>query len=225
MFRNPEWALLALVFITYTMLTDVLVNTHGLPSITKPVIALLFLLLLARWFLRSEQPAGGGIPLLLLLSYGLLTSLSLLYAVDIDSTAEDISELVKNAAIAIVITLYLKQGDSLRRVTYSVLVGGFFLGTISTYQYLTGTFDNEYWGFGLAEIQDIVEDMQSYRIGGPIGDPNFYGQLLLFVVPLAVDRLRYDKENLWRVIAACALAVALLSIAFTFSRGTFLAPA
>jgi O-antigen ligase len=40
---------------------------------------------------------------------------------------------------------------------------------------------------------------------------------------LAVDCLRYDKENLWRLIAACALTVTLLSIAFTFSRGTFLA--
>ncbi len=222
MFQNIELALLALVFITYTMLSDVLVNTHGLPSITKPIIALLLLLLLARWFLRGEPPAGGGIALVLMLGYGLLISLSLLYAVDTDRTVENISEFVKNAAIAIIITLILKRGDTLRHVSYSILAGGIFLGTISTYQYLTGTFDNEYWGFGLARIQDIVGELQSYRIGGPIGDPNFYGQMLLFVVPLAVDRLRNDKENLWRLIAACALVVTLLSIAFTFSRGTFL---
>jgi putative inorganic carbon (HCO3(-)) transporter len=223
MFQDPEWALLALVFITYTMLTEVLVNTHGAPSLTKPVIALLLLLLLARWFLRGEPPAGGGVALVLMIGYVLLTSLSLFYAGAIDSTLENISELVKNAAIAIIVTLMLKCGDALRRVSRSLLVGGLFLGTISSYQYLTGTFTNEYWGFGLARIQDIVGAEQSYRIGGPIGDPNFYGQMLLFVVPLAVDCLRYDKENLWRLIAACALAVTLLSIAFTFSRGTFLA--
>ena len=224
MFQNPELALLALVFITYTMLTEVLVNTHNAPSITKPVIALLLLLLLARWFLRGEPPAGGGAALVLLLGYVLLTSLSLFYAGDIDSTLENISELVKNAVIAIIVTLMLKRGDALRRVSHTIIAGGLFLGTISTYQYLTGTFTNEYWGFGLARIQDIVDpENQSYRIGGPIGDANFYGQMLLFVVPLAVDRLRYDKENLWRLIAACALAATLCSIAFTFSRGTFLA--
>jgi putative inorganic carbon (HCO3(-)) transporter len=222
LFRNPEWALLVLVFTTYTMLTDVLVNTHGLPSLTKPLIALLYMLLLARWFLRGEPPAGGGKALLVSSGYIIFASLSFLYAVYIDSTAENIAELVKNVAILILITLYLKHGDTLRRVTYSILVGGLFLGTISTIQYLTGTFSNGYWGFGLARIQDIVGEMSSYRIGGPIGDPNFYGQLLLFPVSLAVDRMRYDEDRFWRLIAACTLAVTLLSIAFTFSRGTFL---
>jgi hypothetical protein len=221
-FQNVEWGLLGLVFIGYTMISEVLVDSHGLPSISKFIVLLLLLVLTARWLLRGEPPAGAGFALIMMLAYGVFTSLSLFYAVDLDRTTQGITDFIKNAAIVVIITLILKRGDMLRHVTYSILAGATFLGTISTFQYLTGTFDNNYWGFGMAQIQDIVGTLNSYRIGGPIGDPNFYGQLLLFAVPLAVERLQNEQSTLWRMMAAYALTVTLLSIAFTFSRGTFL---
>jgi len=223
LYQNIEWGLLALAFANYTMLSDILVKYHGLPFLSKYIVALLLLLLLIRWLLRREMPDGAGFAFVLMFTYGISICLSLFDAVDMDRAIQGISDYIRNAVIVIVITLILKRGDMLRRITYSVLAGGIFLGTISTYQYLTGTFDNTYWGFGQAGMADIVGELNSYRIGGPIGDPNFYGQLLLFVVPLALERLQNERSKLWRTFAGCALAVTLLSIAFTFSRGTFLA--
>jgi putative inorganic carbon (HCO3(-)) transporter len=221
-FQNVEWGVLLLVFIYYTLTSEVLVHSHGLPSAEKYTALLLLLLLLARWFLRGERPEGTGFAIVLLSAYGLFLSLAYLYAVDIDRTTTNMEEYIKNAAVIIIIVLTLKRGDMLRYVTYTILAGGLFLGTISTYQYLTGTFDNNYWGFAVSKIQTIVGQVDSYRIGGPIGDPNFYAQVLLFVVPLALDRLLKEQSMLLRIMAACAFAVTLLSIAFTFSRGAFL---
>jgi hypothetical protein len=73
-----------------------------------------------------------------------------------DRTLENISELVKNAVIAIIVTLMLKRGD--RYVVYRApcLQADSFSersAPISTLR----TFTNEYWGFGLARIQDIVD--------------------------------------------------------------------
>jgi putative inorganic carbon (HCO3(-)) transporter len=221
-FRNIEWGLVGLAFISYTMISEVLVDSHGLPSISKAILLLLVLILFARWILRGETPGGAGFALLLIIGYGITTSLSLFYAVDIDRATQGLSDYIKDAAVVVIIVLILKRGDTLRHVTYSVLAGGIFLGAISAYQYLTGTFDNDYWGFGKAGIEDIVGELNDYRIGGPVGDPNFYGQLLLYVVPLAVERVQHERSIFWRMFAACALALSLLSIAFTFSRGTFL---
>lgn len=221
-FRNIEWGLLGLAFISYTMISEVLVDTHGLPSISKAILFLLVLILFARWILRGETPDGAGFALLLVIGYGIATSLSLFYAVDVDRATQGLSDYIKDAAVVVIVVLILKRGDALRHVTYSVLAGGIFLGAISTFQYLTGTFDNNYWGFGKAAIEDIVGQLNDYRIAGPIGDPNFYGQLLLFVVPLAVERVQHERSIFWRLFAACALTLCLLSIAFTFSRGTAL---
>jgi O-antigen ligase len=223
MFQNPERALVALVFITYTMLSEILADHHGAPSITKFIVLLLVLLLMARWLLRNERPSGGGTSFMVVVIFGLILSISLLHAINSDRAAEGLNFYIKDAAIVVIITLMLKRGDELRHVTWAILAGGMFLGTISTYQYLTGTFENAYWGFAQAEIQHIAGKLKSYRIGGPIGDPNFYGQLLLVAVPLAINRLRNEEANFARIMALYALSVCLLSIAFTFSRGAFLA--
>ena len=221
--KNIEWGLLALVFINFTMISEVLVDTHGLPSISKFLVFLLALLILARWAFQGESPEGAGPAFLLLVAYGLVTTLSLLYAVDYDSTMDVIYDYIKNAIIVIVIVLILKRGDALRHVTYAILAGAIFLGTLSAYQYLTGTFDNRYGGFAVASFAEVVGKENSYRLTGPVGDPNFFGQLLLFALPLAIERLKNEKATFWRLVAAYALVVLMLSIAFTFSRGTFLA--
>ncbi|MCB0193759.1 MAG: hypothetical protein KDJ65_17555, partial [Anaerolineae bacterium] len=51
---KPEWGLLLLVFMTYVRLSDVLVEHHGAPSIAKPFVVLLILVIAARWLLYGE---------------------------------------------------------------------------------------------------------------------------------------------------------------------------
>jgi O-antigen ligase len=110
----------------------------------------------------------------------------------------------------------------LYRIVWVLLAAGIFMGTISVYQQMTGTFENPYWGFGQAEIKNIVGQTSDYRIGGPGFGPNAYGQFLLVLVPLALDRLWSEQTLLRRSLAVWALAVCVLSIFFTFSRGSFL---
>ena len=96
------------------------------------------------------------------------------------------------------------------------------MGTISTYQYLTGTFTNPYWGFGQAALQNISAGVEDYRIAGSVGDPNFYAQIMLVLVPIALDRVWNEQKPLLRGIAGFTLVVCLLTIVFTFSRGAIL---
>jgi O-antigen ligase len=97
------------------------------------------------------------------------------------------------------------------------------MGTISVYQYYTKTFTNDYGGFAQAEIMQIVGASNDYRISGPIGDPNFFAQIMVALVPLALERFLNEKKFLLRLVAGWALIVSALSVVFTFSRGGFLA--
>jgi putative inorganic carbon (hco3(-)) transporter len=108
-------------------------------------------------------------------------------------------------------------------VVWTLVAAGLFLGAVSVFQYLTGTFANAYGGFAQANVQNIAGASEGYRIGGPIGDPNFFAQIMVVLVPLAMDRMIREKNRWLRLIAAAALVICILTIVFTFSRGGFLA--
>jgi putative inorganic carbon (hco3(-)) transporter len=71
-------------------------------------------------------------------------------------------------------------------------------------------------------MQIVAGQEDDFRIAGPIGDPNFYSQVLLVLVPLAMDRMRQEKKKALRMLAGYTLAVCVFSIFMTFSRGAFL---
>lgn len=223
MFVKKELGLLVLVFAVYTRLSDVMIKYHGAPSSLQPLIGLLLFIILLRWAMYHEHPRGWERPMFLVTVYGLVGLASLLYAADYTRAQIAYVEYLKDALIVVIVAILLQRAVTMRRVIWTLLAAGIFLGTISVYQHLTGTFSNSYWGFGQSEIQHIVGTSHGYRIAGSVGDPNFYAQILLVLIPLALDRLWNESNRLSRLLAGWALAVCTLSVFFTFSRGGFLA--
>lgn len=220
---RAEWGLLALGFLTYTRFSDILVHYHGSPSIAQPFIVLLLGIVIFRWRFFGEKPQGWKLTTLLLSSYGLVGSLSLFYAINTSRVERGLEDFVKDAAIAIIVVILIREGSIFRNMIWSLLVAGIFLGTIAVYQQATGTYDNVYWGFGQAEVQNIIGKSKDYRIAGPIGDPNFFAQILIVLVPLGLNRLWDEPTRPLRLLALWSLGVCVLTIMFTFSRGAFLA--
>ncbi len=216
-----EWGLLFLVFTTYTHFSTVVIEYHGAPSIAKLFVVLLLLCIFIRWIIYGEQPTGW-VPLTVLISvYGLIGFASILYSADTALTINALYFFSKNCIIAIIVVILLNRKSLFRNVIWSLLIAGIFMGTIGVYQHLTGTFENVYWGFGRAVLKNIVDETSGYRISGPIGGPNFFAQILLVLIPLALDRLIGEKSLLLKFFAVWALAVCMLSIIFTYSRGAF----
>jgi putative inorganic carbon (hco3(-)) transporter len=218
-----ELGLLALVVITYTRLSDVLVRTYNAPSIAKPFIGLLLVAIVLQWFFYARPPRNWGKAALLVLGNGLVIFISLFYAADYASAFAAIDDFWKDGLIAVIVVVLLRNRISLRRVTWALVAVGAFLGSISVYQYITGTFTNNYWGFGQAAVQNIAGSSEGYRIAGPIGDPNFYAQIMLVLVPVSFIRFLDEKSTALRLFALFGTAVTLLTVVFTFSRGAFLA--
>jgi putative inorganic carbon (hco3(-)) transporter len=219
----PELGLGLLVFLTYTRFSDVLVHVHGAPSIVQPLSGLLISVILIRWQLYGERPSGWAPAALLMMLYGLVSFLSLIYAVDTARAEGELLDFAKDALISVIAVALCTKARSLRVALWGLILAGLFMGTVTTHQYLTGSFEDLYWGFGQARVENIIRRVDDFRITGPIGDPNFYAQLLIVIVPLALDRFLNERRLALRLLAGWALAVALLSIIFTFSRGGFLA--
>lgn len=219
-----EWLFLALIFVSYTRLSDALIREYGLFSVAELIIALLTIVLAARWLTRpiSSTPDRLPLPILLLAIYGLIAFASLFYARDQARVVEALEDFAKDAFIAMLVVFSLRRATTLRLAIWILLAAGLVMGGIGLYQQMTGNFEQNILGLGTASIQQIVGRTSDYRIAGPVGDPNFFAQIMLVLVPLAIERLWHEKRLFLRMAAALALVVSLLTIVFTFSRGAFL---
>jgi O-antigen ligase len=220
---SVELGLLVLIFLTYTRFSDIAIAYHGAPSIARSFVVLLGIAILIRWAIFNERPEGWQRPTVLLGAYGLIGFASMLYAASPQRVEIALSDYIKDAAIAIIVVVLLQRGPPLRRVIWALLAAGIFMGTLSVLQYLTGSFENNFWGFAQAEWMQIVGDTNGYRLSGPVGDPNFYAQTMIVLVPLALERMLNERGWMLRLLAAWALLASILTVIFTFSRGGFIA--
>ena len=220
-----EWGLLVLVFITYTRFSDIAIAYHGAPSIAKSFILVLLTAILLRWFLHGKGPRGWERAGLLICLFGILILASTFYAADPQRTRFAFVSFVKNGVIVLIISLLLQSNATFRQLIWTLLAAGIFMGSITVLQYLTGTFQNNYGGFAQYDVMHIVGDTSGQRVSGPLGDPNFYAQIMLTLIPLALDRLWSETRFFPRLAAFWALTVCSLTVLFTFSRGAFLAMA
>jgi putative inorganic carbon (hco3(-)) transporter len=215
--------LLILVFISYIRLSDVLIQYHGLPSIAQPFIGLLLVAIIFQWIFFRRPSKGWVRAALLVGAYGIIVFTSLLYAANFDKAANAVSDFLKDGIITVLIVLLLQSGPLFRKVIWALVLAGAFLGAISLIQYLTGSYDNLYFGFAQAPYLNIAGETSGNRLSGPIGDPNFYAQIMVVLVPLAFFRMMDEKNLLLKILAAFSLGLISLTVMLTFSRGAFIA--
>jgi O-antigen ligase len=222
-FANSELGLLILIFITYTRFSDVLVKYQRLPSIADPLIGLLVVVLAVRLLLYGERPKGWGRAALVVLIFGLWCAMSLFYADNQRVAQNALIVYVKDIVVAVMAASVLQRLATLRRIVWILLAAGIFLGTLTVWQQVTRTFSNNYWGFAQGAAQNIVGQTSDFRASGSVGDPNFYAQIMVVLIPLAIDRFRHERSWWLRGLALYAAAVTALTIVFTYSRGGFVA--
>lgn len=219
---SPKTGLLAIAFVTYLSLSDVLIDEYGAPSIAKLLIPLVVAAVLVRWARTGEQPPTWFPPVLLVSIYGIASALSLFVASDVGVATERLSELAKDGLVFILVVTILQDGVTLRRVVWALLAAVICMATIGVHQQLTGNFESSYWGFAKPPSQFSLDGVSTPRLAGPVGDPNFFGMILLVIVPLAIDRLFSERRRLLKVAAGWALVVSGLAIVFTYSRSALL---
>jgi putative inorganic carbon (HCO3(-)) transporter len=218
-----EWGMLTLIFFAYVRLSDVLIKFHNTPSLADPLIVWMMAVIALRWLFLNERPRGWERAALAMGAYGVLCLASLLWAKDSEAAQTAVFGFVKDALVGVLAVITLQSTASLRRVVWVLLAAGMMLGTLSALQQITGQFSNNYGGFAQAGIDTNVGQTANLRAAGSVGDPNFYAQIMVVLVPLAADRF-WNETTAWRRgVAAYALVVSVIAILATYSRGGFVA--
>ncbi len=207
-----------------TNASDVATDVYHLPPVGGVLVPLLGVTLLARVAVGREDLTGVYKVFLPVVIYLFGRSVSLLYVSDTGVTGDQVIKLGKDLLILLVFAGFL---TSMTRVRAVAAAAGFSIAAIavlSDFQYLTGTFERNYFGFANAVIRQIVVGTSdSWRLTGPLTDANFFGQLLVIGMPLVLIFAVLPGHPIRRILSVLAALAILLAIAFTFSRGALVA--
>jgi putative inorganic carbon (hco3(-)) transporter len=219
---NVERGIFVLLLMDYVRLREAAVLYNNAFTIFKPFVVFLVAMIVVRWIMRKEAPKGwyrGGI---LLLLYGIVIGISLLYSSNWSASYGGVFIYSRDVLIALLIILLVQRTSILRGAIWSLMIAGLLLGVINIYQYQTGTFTDPYWGFAQANFSQIVGSANAFRIGGPIGDPNFFALIMVPIIPMALERLLGEKRNILKALAGITLIICFVTVVLTYSRGAMI---
>lgn len=212
----------AMVFILYSQTYLIVGERYGVTDVVQYLIILLVVSMATRWFFyTSEIPQSWMRVAFLIFLYCFVGLASVLYAENSDVAMPIAIEGLKSGTIALIIAVVLNKGSSWRLAIWALLVVGIIMGTLSIIQFLLGTYTSSYGGYAVAITNDLSGSSSGYRLGGPVGDPNYYAQMMLVMVPIALDRLWNERIVILRFFAALALGICAFTVILTYSRGGF----
>lgn len=207
----------------------VLNEQFGVPSVVRGLAVVGLFLVLVRPGLRERLLRLGAVFVALLVFAGLR-----LVTTAVAPRPAALSGLAQELAYGILIVALLALAGTrpgwARRVTLTVVGTTAGLAVLSLLR-AEGLIQD---AFGFAEFQSLTPDLElivrrslveidvTQRIGGPVAEPNFWAQMLVFTVPLALWATRHGPR--WRRIAGGVAAALIVATIFqTSSRGGLLA--
>lgn len=212
-----------LVAFVFLNLSEVLVRQHGFPSLLQLlVLALAF----AAWLKRGTAPLDDVLrqPVTILIAaYLLFSFVTTAFAVDRSIADARLIELTKASALYVLAVLLMRDAIRIRQALIAVAVAATLLSILPVVQVITADFSNEFGGLARIKQAHIYGRVFQPRIAGPVGDPNFFAQILLVAFPPMLMIGTVQPRRQMRLIWFAASAVVLLTIVLTYSRGAMLA--
>lgn len=225
-FMLPDYASLALLGFRWGFIFDAFDSSLGLQSPSLPLAVLLLVVLAVQCSGRRKRRFVSDPIFWVLLVYLGHVAFGVWYAAFPDLVTTRVNDFSKDILYTIVVMNFLTAPRLLEQSTYLLALVGALLGTLTVYQEVTQTYDNTYWDLAKVKIAFIVEgEVDRPRAAGPLGDPNFYGQQLLVLVPLALWWVIHARSWWQRIVAIYCVAAILAGVGLSYSRGALLAVA
>ena len=215
-------ALPLLAGMVYLNLSQILVRRYDIPSLLQGIVVVLALIALAEGKWEGTLNVVLQPLTFLLASYCAVLLLTTTFARDPELAGQRLFDTLKAFGIFLLIVTLATNLRRLVAAAVTIVASAAFLSTLALYQMMTGTWHRWFAGFARVKNAQIYGDVFQPRIAGPLGDPNFFAQILLIAVPIALF-LGWEARGGKRVIAFACAAVIVAATLLTYSRGGMLA--
>lgn len=224
-FQKPELGAYILIFSVFTNLSD-LFTEKGLPSINKPLVALVVFSIFANYILKTGKLSS--LPKIttaefVLGAYLLSVASSAFMAVDQTKSFTAIFDLLKDIAVGYCIYTALDSKEKIKTGIEVLLMAVAFVSMLGVVHTVTGS-SNTFWGFAQRSAFGQISDSDGQlRYAGPLGESNIWGQVLVSVIPVAIYLFTKTREPIGKSVYGIAGSFILLAMIFTESRGAVVA--
>jgi O-antigen ligase len=224
--RRPDLATPVFAFLLYTNAPVVAVQVHGLPFAVAAAAPLLLCAPIARdLLLRGERPVvTAALPLVVV--FLAIQFAGALYAIRPEESLEGmVSWLLEGLLLYALLTNAIRTPAVLRQVLWALIAAGAFMGAVVGLQKLTGNYESDFLGFaqvdvsGMGFVVDATTEARQPRVGGPLGMPNRFSQIMAILMPIALFQMQASRKRTARFAAGASLALVMLGFAMGFSRG------
>jgi O-antigen ligase len=213
----------------YLNVPGILSQYHGLsPLFAAMVTALLLIPFLSE--LYKKRKIVIDYPLLLMILFIAILLAASLGARDSHLAIQYIVEYITEGILIYFLVINIvRERKTLQKVLFILFASAVFLSTLSLYQEFSHRYDQQFAGFAQRNLEheqnsaannDLFRTAQ--RAAGPIGDPNRYAQILLFLLPPALFFVRHGKSGS-KYMAMLTMIVLPAVILLTYSRGALIA--
>lgn len=220
---RPSIGVYILAAFVYLNLSDILEVEFGIASINKVLVGLVFVSTLANRLVFQKKPFIFRRTELLVLVYCLVLLFSAFVADDRGRAQTGAIDALKDFVIMVIVVQMCDNEKSWRNLQWAVLLSAVFVASLSCYQMLTKDFANNFFGLANAPTHEITTGFDSTRVTGPLSDPNYYGQILLMVLPIGFYGILTERRQFFRFVYVFATLAILAATIFTYSRGSFIA--
>jgi len=215
----PDLATFAVVFLVYTNAAAVAVKYHSMPYTIGIVIPALLVVPVA-FYLYKKRPVIADLPMATIFIFLLVKLVSTLNAEDKGYAWNDVVPFVlEGVAIYVLVRNAARTVDVLRALVWALLLAGVFMSLVVIFQEITASYSRPYGGFGQVGRDWFIGHSKNPRLSGPIGDPNYFAQILLTLLPVGLLRIWGERTLFLRLTAAGATGVIAFALTLTFSRG------
>jgi len=216
---RPDLATFAVVFLVYTNAAAVAVKYHGMPYTIGIVIPALLVVPVA-FYLYRKRPVIADLPMATIFVFLFVKLVSTLNAEDKGYAWNEVLPFVlEGVAIYVLVRNAARTVDVMRGLVWALLLAGVFMSLVVIFQEVTASYSKPYGGFGQVGRDWFIGHSRNPRLSGPIGDPNYFAQILLTLVPIGLLRIWGERTMFLRLLAAGATGMIAFALTLTFSRG------
>lgn len=213
---NPSLGANILFITIFTNVSSELTNM-GLPGVNKPLVAIVFVAVMVRSYYVGQlplyRPKTSRIEMALVV-YFLVVTASFLVASDRDLTMERILDLGKDILIIYCILFCIRRFKEWKDAFFLIVITTTILSLLGIYQVATGNYSQTFFGFASVDLD--------LRLGGPINEPNMWGQVIVAVMPFTIFGFMHSASVRQKFIYAGSFIVLFIELLNTYSRGGYL---
>ena len=223
MYRWPESTVCLVALILYTNASAIAVRIHGVPFIAAAAYPMLLLYPIGRHLILGSGKLVFTPALPYILAFLAIQILGVLFSMRPEYSMGGMTDFVlEGLLIYFLFTNAIRTPEVLKQVVWTLLAAATFMGALVAYQQFTESYDSNFLGFAQVDNGlgfDAGGPARQRRLGGPLGMPNRFAQIMAVLVPVALYQFRSARTRMGSAFALGALVMILLGAALTFSRG------